>query len=65
MDNSEEQLGFQIEITDEQVRTLYYAVSEAIRVWPGSPARPAEEQETLLFLKGELFKMVLEANLDL
>ena len=65
MDNNEEQMGFHVEITDEHVKVLHYAVSEAIRVWPGSPARPAEEQETLLFLKDRLFRMVLEANLDL
>lgn len=57
-------MGFQMELTDEEVKTLYYAVCEAIRVWPGSPARPAEEQEELQHLKQEFFRMILEISLE-
>ena len=57
-------MGFQIELTDDDVRTLLYAVQEAIRVWPGSPARPAEEQEHLQSLRDEFFRMVLEMQFD-
>ena len=46
-----EEMGFMVELTDEEVHTLLYAVQEAIRVWPGSPARPPEEQEALQALK--------------
>ena len=53
-------MGFQIELTDDDVRTLLYAVQEAIRVWPGYPARPVEEQEQLQALKTQLFTMTLE-----
>ena len=53
-------MGFLVELTDEEVHTLLYAVQEAIRVWPGSPARPAEEQEALQALKTQLFTMTLE-----
>ena len=53
-------MGFQIELTDDDVRTLLYAVQEAIRVWPGYPARPREEQEQLQALKTQLFMMTLE-----
>ena len=56
--------GFEIEFTDQEVKTLYYAVCEAIRVWPGSPARPAEEQEQLQALKHEMFRMILEMSLE-
>ena len=55
-------MGFQVELTDEEVRTLLYAVQEALRVWPGSPARPVEEQERLQDLKDALFRMTLEMN---
>ena len=55
-------MGFQIELADEDVRTLLYAVQEAIRVWPGSPARPCEEQERLHGLRDDLFRMTLEMN---
>ena len=53
-------MGFMVELTDDEVRTLYYAVQEAIRVWPGYPARPREEQEQLQALRSQLFMMTLE-----
>ena len=62
--NEDETMGFQVEFTDDEVRTLLYAVGEAIRVWPGSPARPAEEQEKLIRLRNELFSMTLEMLMD-
>ena len=58
-------MGFQIELTDDEVRTLLYAVNEAIRVWPGSPARPCEEQEQLQMLRDSFFRMTLEMNWDI
>lgn len=51
---------FELRLTPEAVRTLYYAVNEAIRMWPGSPARPAEEQEMLHQLKMAIFAMMME-----
>ena len=56
--------GFQIEITDDEAKTLYYAVCEAIRVWPGSPARPAQEQQDLQAIKNTLFTMILEMSYE-
>lgn len=56
--------GFQIDITDDEVKTLYYAVCEAIRVWPGSPARPAQEQQDLQAMKSALFTMILEMSFE-
>lgn len=53
-------MGFEMILTDEEVKLLYYAVQEALRVWPGSPARPAEEQEQLRQMREDLFRMVLE-----
>ena len=57
-------MGFMVELTDGEIRTLLYAVQEAIRVWPGHPARPAEEQETLQSLRSSLFTMTLEMQFD-
>lgn len=54
-----------VELTDDEVRTLLYAVQEAIRVWPGSPARPREEQEQLQALRNSLFTMTLEMQFDI
>lgn len=61
MNEESDQMGFMVELTDEEVSLLLYAVKEAIRVWPGSPARPAEEQEHLWSMRDDLFRMTLEA----
>lgn len=45
------------------IRTLYDAVCDAIKNWPGSPARPAQQQEDYLQLKTFLFTMLCEASL--
>ena len=57
---NDDMMGFLVELSDDEIRTLLYAVQEAIRVWPGSPARPREEQEQLQALKTQLFTMTLE-----
>jgi len=61
---NEEEMGFMVELTDQEVYTLLYAVQEAIRVWPGSPRRPVEEQEQLQALRNSLFTMTLEMQFD-
>tara|TARA_B100000902_G_C26764463_1_gene647261 strand:- start:325 stop:528 length:204 start_codon:yes stop_codon:yes gene_type:complete len=43
-----------------EIRMLYDHICYAIQTWPGSPARPAEEQEYLLVLKSRLFAMLSE-----
>ena len=62
--NDDNLMGFMVELTDDEVRTLLYAVQEAIRVWPGYPARPVEEQEALKSLRDSLFTMTLEMQFD-
>ena len=62
--NEDEVKGFQVDLTDDDVRTLYYAVMMALDKWPGSPQRPAEEQEKLFDMKDILFRMILEINLE-
>jgi len=62
--DGDEVSGFEVELTDDEVRTLYYAVQEAIENWPGSPARPADEQERLYNIKEALFRMILEMSLE-
>lgn len=51
---------FDMYLGPDDVRALSYAINEAIRLWPGSPARPAEEQETLYRLKMAVFAMSME-----
>jgi hypothetical protein len=55
---------FNLQLTPEAVKALSYAVNEAIRMWPGSPARPAREQEVLYALKVSIFAMNMELTLD-
>ena len=64
MEHDEDMLGFEIQITDDEVRALHYAVSEALRMWPGSPQRPPEEQEHLQSLKIGLVQMMLEIQFE-
>ena len=44
----------------DEIRMLYSHVCYAIQTWPGSPARPPEEQEYLLVFKTRLFAMMTE-----
>ena len=60
MSNEDDMMGFLVELSDDEIRTLLYAVQEAIRVWPGYPARPLEEQEQLQALRNSLFTLTLE-----
>ena len=61
---NDDMMGFMVELSDDEIRTLLYAVQEAIRVWPGYPARPIEEQEALKSLRSSLFGMTLEMQFD-
>nr|BAR36995.1 hypothetical protein [uncultured Mediterranean phage uvMED] len=48
----------------EGLRLLYSHLDYSIRMWPGSPARPAEEQLFLDQLKKQTFAMICEYNLS-
>ena len=65
---SPEEYDFTMYLCIEEIRTLYSHVCYAIETWPGSPRRPAEEQEYLLTLKNRLFAMIADysfSELDL
>ena len=49
-----------VEMGIDEVRMLYSHVCYSLEMWPGSPARPAEEQEYLRILKMRLFSMITE-----
>lgn len=55
----------EMEMSTEDCRTLYTAVCDAIHYWPGSPARPPEEQVKLQQMKLFLFSIMCEASMDL
>ena len=42
------------------VKSLYSVICYSLEMWPGSPARPAEEQEYLHMIKQQLFAMLAD-----
>ena len=58
-ENEDEQM-FTYEFTKEDVFLMYHCVCETIRLWPGSPARPADEQEHLRYLRDSFYVGILE-----
>ena len=48
----------------DELRVFYDHICYSIEVWPGSPRRPAEEQEYLKNLKSKVFAMIMQYNLD-
>jgi hypothetical protein len=57
-------VSIEMEISLEDCRALYQAVCDALENWPGSPARPAEQQEQFRNLKIFLFSIMCEASLN-
>ena len=58
----EQDFDYQVNLRIEDVRLLQHCVNETIRLWPGAPARPAEEQEHLRYLRDSLFRMTVDYN---
>ena len=50
----------QVELGIHDVKSLYNVICYAYETWPGSPARPAEEQEYLRHMKQQLFSMLAD-----
>ena len=46
----------------QEVRAMYDHFDYSIKMWPGSPARPAEEQEWLDIMKKRMFAMIADYN---
>jgi len=44
----------------EEVRMMHELLEYFIKTWPGSPARPAEEQEFAKFMRDRMFAMRLD-----
>ena len=52
-------------ITDiNGIRSLKSSIAYLLEVWPGAPARPAEEQEQLWRLRDTLDKCILQHTFD-
>ena len=51
---------YTVDLTIDDVKVLHHCVVETIKNWPGSPARPVEEQEHLWYLRDSMYRMLLE-----
>ena len=51
---------YQLDVGIEDIYLLYHCVQETIKNWPGSPARPVEEQEQLWELRDNLYRCILD-----
>ena len=58
----EEEFSIQWSMSIDEIRALHSSISYLIEIWPGSPARPAEEQVYLQQLKSSLFAMIMDYN---
>ena len=58
----DQDFDYQVNLRIEDVRLLQHCVNETIRLWPGAPARPVEEQEHLRYLRDSLFRMSVDYN---
>ena len=47
----------------EEVRAMYDHFDYSIKMWPGSPARPADEQVWMDIMKKRMFAMIQELSL--
>ena len=59
---NEKEFDYQVDMSIEDVRLLHHCVQETIKNWPGSPARPCEEQEHLWYVRDWLYRMILDYN---
>jgi len=49
-----------VDLTIEDIRLLHHCVIKRLEMWEGSPARPAEEQEHLWYVRDSLYRMMLD-----
>jgi hypothetical protein len=51
-----------VNIGIDEVRMMYNHLDYSLKMWPGAPARPIEEQEFLMDMKDKYFAMLMEYN---
>ena len=61
--NDDMEWNVQMKMNIKEVRMLYSMISFYLDNYSGAPGRPPEEQSYLLFLHGELYKMIQDYNL--
>lgn len=53
-------MSFDLDI--HAVRSLHNSLNYYLQIWPGSPARPADEQEFLRYMRNKLFMGLTDYN---
>ena len=56
--------NYSVGLSIQDVYLLHHCVTETIKNWPGSPARPYQEQEHLWYLRDNLYRMILEYRFE-
>ena len=56
---------YEVTLSVEDAKVLYYACHEAWSKWPGYPQRPINEQEDLVRLKSMFFAISLESRVNM
>jgi|TARA_A100001015_G_C14953652_1_gene697826 hypothetical protein len=51
---------YQLSMGIDDIYLMYHCVQETIKNWPGSPARPYEEQQHLWDLRDNLYRCILD-----
>jgi hypothetical protein len=51
---------YQLSMGIDDIYLMYHCVQETIKNWPGSPARPSEEQQHLWDLRDNLYRCILD-----
>jgi hypothetical protein len=55
---------YTVDLTIQDIHLLYDCVLKRLERWEGYPARPAEEQEHLWYIRDSLYRMILEYNYE-
>jgi hypothetical protein len=55
---------YEIGLKIGDIRLMHHCVKETIRLWPGAPSRPIEEQEHLWYLRDSLYRILLEYQFE-
>jgi hypothetical protein len=60
----EEEFIYGLDFDINGIRALRSSIQYLIEVWPGAPARPAEEQEFLWMMRDRLDRCILQYTFD-
>lgn len=55
-----EEYDYSVNLSIGDVKLIHHCITERIRLWEGSPARPPEEQEHLWKLRDGFYSIILE-----